>query len=54
MLSRIKQGYFTQGQKQPAPCIPSTDLEAVCVQHETLSEICREITFLRHFDTKAS
>jgi len=29
MLSRIRQGYFTQGQKQPAPCIPSTDLEDV-------------------------
>jgi len=45
MLSRIRKGYFTQGQKQTAPCIPSTVLEDIYVQHETLTEICRDITF---------
>ena len=41
MLSRIRQGYFTQGQKQSAPRVPSTASEAVYVQHEKITEICR-------------
>jgi len=40
-MSRIRKGYFTQGQKQSAPHVPRTASEDVHVQHEKLTEICR-------------
>jgi hypothetical protein len=39
MISRIKQAYFTQSQKQSAPRVPRTASEAVYVPHEKLTEI---------------